>query len=187
VQYHSLNNDNLHPDVIRTIHDNTKNSGIRAKVYEHPNCPIDVHDQAFKDGVPSSQVASAVSNKNCPVHRLTDPKNLDHDSPSVLSGILKNPNTPVNILVKRGIESDMKHEKEAALVNPSTPYKHVSDSIRGTTLSGHVAIYNPNVTREDFDHYAARTGHSVYHLPEKHLEKFYPNGYLKSLNTVKNT
>jgi hypothetical protein len=177
IQHHSLNNINLSPDSIREIHNKTSNSGTKAKVYGHPNCPVDVHDKAFEPDVPSSQVAAAVENPNCPVHRLTDIKNIEHDSPSVLSKILQNPKTPEHILVKHGVESDMKHYREDVIDNPSLPYKYASAAIRGSDIrmAGR-AIHHPDVTKEDFDHFA-KNRKGYFPLPEKHLNKYYPNGY----------
>jgi hypothetical protein len=173
IAHHSLNNPTLAPDTIREIFNKTSNSGMKAKVFGHPNCPVDVHNKAFEDGVTSSQVAAAVENPNCPTHRLEDPKNIHHESPMILSKILGNPKTPVHVLVKHGIESDMSHFREDVIDNPGLPYKYASAAIRGDDkrLAAR-AIFHPGLTKEDFDHHATKPNE---HIPSELRERFYPN------------
>jgi hypothetical protein len=186
IQHHSLNNINLSSDNIKGIYNKTSNSGTKAKVYGHPNCPTEVHDKAFEPGVTSSQVAAAIENPNCPVHRLSDIKNIEHDSPSILSKILQHPKTPEHILVKHGIESDMPHERSDVIDNPGLPYKHASAAIKGSdSRVAARAIHHPELTRGDLDHYIAHVAkHSTHNIPGEIMSKHYPDGYRQRLNTV---
>jgi hypothetical protein len=193
VRHHSLYNPNITGDALRKIHASTSNVSIHARVYEHPNVPMDVHDQAFKEGVSPYARRTALSNPKTPVHRLIS--HIDNGDPTDKSVVLKNKNTPVELLIKHGIETGDKSDHMDVIANPSLPYQYASKAIRdnkgdsaGVTsrLATH-ALYHPDLSREDLDHHIAHIKHQVWQLDDSVVAKHYPNGYKRQDNTVSTT
>ena len=184
-------NQNCPAHILQKIYDTEPKYGTRLAVLKNQNCPSHILEKESVANTKSMSdnlgILNRISeNKNTPSHVLS--KLVDHPFLSVRHCTLKNPNTPVQHAIDALDDSKETYsadDAESAILHPHIPDEHIVNWARSNNeAKRYFASKNQNIRRETFDGILHRNGHDIDGVELETLDKFYPNGYKSSENTV---